>query len=469
MTAATELIVCATDFSDEAASALAWAGAFARREGARIDLVHALPEPTRDPELLATDAVRFEAERLHDARARLEQLAESATRAAGVPVHVQILIGDAPERIVHHAGRHAARMIVVGASARSLVERWVLGSVAERTIRSASCPVVIVPRLESGQSWLQGGTDGAARPLRALVGLEGADGAAPLVAFAADLRRRERCDVDFLHLYWPPEEYARLGLRGARNPLEADVDVIMNLEPKLRALIDGLPGQGRVALDLQPALGSPASNLISAADQRPYDLMVVGSHQRHGLARILKGSVAETLAHQATQIPIVCVPIPTAARRGAGAAGMPRLLTVLAPTDLSDIGNAAIPYAYALLRGTGGVVELCHVHEHGLPNPAYAYDLPDQLTAAARATIERELRALVPPEAEAMGITTHVSIVDGGKAAETIVAAAERLNVDAVSLGSHGRSGVARAMLGSVAEAVLRTTKRPVFVVPTRT
>ena len=41
--ASSELIVCATDFSPEAASALAWAAAFARREGGRIDLVHVLP------------------------------------------------------------------------------------------------------------------------------------------------------------------------------------------------------------------------------------------------------------------------------------------------------------------------------------------------------------------------------------------------------------------------------------------
>jgi nucleotide-binding universal stress UspA family protein len=140
----------------------------------------------------------------------------------------------------------------------------------------------------------------------------------------------------------------------------------------------------------------------------------------------------------------------------------------LAPTDLSDIGNAAIPYAYGLLRATGGVVELCHVHEHGLPSPAYAYDLPDQLTAAERAGIEQQLRALVPVEAERLGITTHVSVIDGGKAAETIVAAAERLNVDAVSLGSHGRSGIARAMIGSIAEAVVRHAKRPVLIVPLR-
>jgi nucleotide-binding universal stress UspA family protein len=105
------------------------------------------------------------------------------------------------------------------------------------------------------------------------------------------------------------------------------------------------------------------------------------------------------------------------------------------------------------------------VHEHGLPHPAYAYDEPSRLTAAERAALVKELRALVPPEAEKLGITTHVSVIDGGKAAEAIVQAAERFNVDAISLASRGRGGLARALLGSVATEVVRHSTRPVLVI----
>jgi nucleotide-binding universal stress UspA family protein len=462
------LIVCATDFSPEAASALSWAAAFARREGARIDLVHVLPEPTRDLEQLATDAATFEAARREDATAKLTAEAVATVRAAGVTVQPHVLTGEAEVRIVEHAARHAARMIVMGACGRPRVERWVLGSVAERTVRSAACPVVIIPRVEPDHAWFPAESGGTARPLKALVGLEGGEGA-ELIGFTADLRRRGPCDVTFLHLYWPIEEYARLGLRGPRDPIEVDPDVVKHVEPRLRALIDGLPGHGGVTLKIRPALGAPGANLAAAAEEQPYDLLVVGSHQRHGLARVLKGSVSADLSHQAVRTPIACVPGP--ARDGAAARGASRLrpiLTVLAPTDLSEIGNAAIPHAYALLRATGGVVELCFVHEHGIPNSAFAYDLPERLTAAERATIERQLRELVPPDAGALGITTHVSVIDGGKPAETIVTTAERLNVDAIALGSHGRGGLARAVLGSVAEYVVRRARRPVLVIPQR-
>lgn len=460
-----DLIVCATDFSPEAASALEWALGFARREGGRLDLVHVLPEPTRDREALAADEATFEAARLHDARERLVLVAAEAARTANVVVRPEILVGEPHARIVDHARGHRARLIVMGASGRPAIDRWVLGSVAERTVRSASAPVVVVPRHEPGHDWLAPAQAGAALPFRALIALEG-DDSPELVTFAAGLRRREACDVTFLHLYWPIEEYERLGLRGARDPLAPDPEVVKNLEPKLRARVGALPGHGHVSVLVRPAWGDPAANLLMALGEDSYDILIVGAHHRHGLARVLNGSVAERVARHAARTPIVCVPTIGSERASAGSAPtIPSILTVLAPTDLSEIGNAAVPHAYALLRATGGVVELCHVHEHGLPIPAYAYDEPERLTTAARAALASKLRALVPTEAEKLGITTHVSIIDGGKAAEAIMQAAERLNVDAISLGSRGRGGLARALLGSVAEEVVRRSTRPVLVV----
>ena len=458
-----DLIVCATDFSSAASSALEWALAFARREGGHVDLVHVLPEPTDKRESLAADAATFEAARLQDAREKLSQVAVEAARATNVAVRPQILTGDPDVGVVDHARRNGARMIVMGASGRPAIDRWVLGSAAERTVRSASVPVVVVPRHEPGQPWLEPRESG--RRLKALVGLEGDDSTA-LVSFAAALRRREAFDITFLHLYWPIEEFERLGLRGVRDPVVPDPDVAKDLEPKLRARVAGLPGRGEVTVLVRPAWGDPAANLLQAVGEDAYDLLVVGAHQRHGFGRALAGSIAERVARHAARTPIVCVPTAGSEPAATGKApAIPRILTVLAATDLSEIGNVAVAHAYALLRATGGVVELCHVYEHALPNPTYAYDGPHPLSAAARAALSKELRALVPAEAEALGITTHISVIDGGKAAETIVQAAERLNVDAISLASHGRGGVKRALLGSVAEQVVRHSSRPVLVV----
>ena len=107
------------------------------------------------------------------------------------------------------------------------------------------------------------------------------------------------------------------------------------------------------------------------------------------------------------------------------------------------------------------------MHERALASPPYAYDPPQgRLTAAEQARLTSALRALVPPEAERLGITTHVSVIDGGQAATAIRQAAERLTADAIVLGSHGRGGAYRAFMGSVCEAVVHQARRPVLVIP---
>src|SRR5207245_2114670 len=103
---------------------------------------------------------------------------------------------------------------------------------------------------------------------------------------------------------------------------------------------------------------------------------------------------------------------------------LPAFRTVLAATDRSDAGNAALRYAYGL-AGPDGTVFLCHV----LPPRAE----PD---GAALAAIEAELRALVPPAAEPSGIATHVAVVADGNPAEAILGLADRFDVAAICVGT---------------------------------
>ena len=146
---------------------------------------------------------------------------------------------------------------------------------------------------------------------------------------------------------------------------------------------------------------------------------------------------------------------------------IPRLRSVVAATDLSELGNRAIAHAYALVRGEHGVVHLVTVHERPLPRPAYVYapDAEGALTPGEEREIRARLLFEVPPEAAALGISTDVTVVDGGEASEVICQTAARLGADAITLGSHGRGGLGRAVLGSVAARVIHRSDRPVFVV----
>ncbi|MDE2181053.1 MAG: universal stress protein [candidate division NC10 bacterium] len=155
---------------------------------------------------------------------------------------------------------------------------------------------------------------------------------------------------------------------------------------------------------------------------------------------------------------------------------IPRYRKLLVTTDLSPLGNAAIPHAYAMLAERGGTVILCHVTEvHGPPNPLYAHYSPwsalsGQERAELRQTLLRSLEALVPEQARKAGVvTTEVRVVETPLTVhEAICQEARELDVDLIVMASHGHSGIVRLLLGSVAEHVLRSADRPVLIVRNR-
>jgi len=122
---------------------------------------------------------------------------------------------------------------------------------------------------------------------------------------------------------------------------------------------------------------------------------------------------------------------------------------VLAPTDLSEVGLGAIRHAYSVVP-SGGTVYLLHVLEP---------------LGATPPRLAEQLRGLIPPEAAARGITTRIEVVHGRKVSEAITQAAERLGCDVICLATHGRSGLTKALAGSVAQEVLQASTRPVLLV----
>jgi nucleotide-binding universal stress UspA family protein len=451
------LIVCATDFSSQADAALAWAAAQARRSHGAVDLVHVARLYHDDSRTVVFDASLVDVASVESATVRLRQAAQKASQELGVAIRPHVSRGEPHEAILEHARREHARLVVLGTSGRSSLERWMLGSVAERTVRAADRPIVLVPQLQEPSPWQAD----AIRPPRVLAGLGDRDDGG-IVAFVGTLRAGAPCDVTFAHLYRPLAEYTRLGLTGPVDPTAPDPAVVKNLEPVLRRTIEGLPGQGKVSLDIRPARGDTIANIFVATEEHEADLLVVGVEHRSGFVHGLTRSIGERLAVHSRYVPIACVPV----ERSTAVGCVPSVRTVLAVTDFSELGNSAVPHAYSLLRDGGGVVELCHVHERPLPAPGCAHELPAwKLADLERASLVKKLRALVPPDATSLGVTTHLSVVDGGRAAEAIVQASERLDVDVICMASRGRGGLAGTVLGSVVGEVIHRSRRPVFVV----
>ena len=152
---------------------------------------------------------------------------------------------------------------------------------------------------------------------------------------------------------------------------------------------------------------------------------------------------------------------------------IPTYQKVMVTTDLSDLGNGAIPHAYSLLADREGTVIVCHILEPpALPNPLYAHYSPGGASSPEdwerlRQGLLQALEQLVPLEVRGPGrVVTEVRVVESlAPVSEAIYQEAKALEVDIIVMASHGHSGLARVFLGSVAERVLRLADRPVLIV----
>ena len=143
--------------------------------------------------------------------------------------------------------------------------------------------------------------------------------------------------------------------------------------------------------------------------------------------------------------------------------------TILCPTDLSPVGDPAAEVAFHM-AGPGGIVHLLHVREPAIVSspldgtPLIAKRTDPEAESAAEHRAEEHLLALAK-RPEAKGVRTEVAVVEDVGVAGRILAEAKRLHVDAIVLGTHGRTGFGRLLLGSVAAEVLRAKSCRVVLV----
>lgn len=132
---------------------------------------------------------------------------------------------------------------------------------------------------------------------------------------------------------------------------------------------------------------------------------------------------------------------------------------ILYPTDFSEAGRQALAMATSLARDSGATLIVAHVEE---PPMAYGggemYYGVDQLD---HEELRKSLAAVVPTDPAVPCV--HKLLI--GDPAEAILQLAEADHVDLIVMGTHGRTGLTRLLMGSVAEAVVRRAKCPVLTV----
>ena len=273
-------IVAATDFSENAEIALAWAEQLARQHRATLILVHASGfEPVAAPEYVPlpehSDRVRA------SAKMQLEREVEKAQKG-GVTVDCELGFGPAFEVVIAAAQRYDADVIVAGTRGHTGWKRLFLGSTAARLVRQAQCPVLTVQQSDAGPP----------RPIRTVLvatdfsedaGL--ATEAATRILGATGAERR----IVLLHAYRVPFEASYLpGPILADAISAADVEVKQTIERLAAKLRDtGLN------VDTVICEGYPPDKIVEQARSIRADLISMGTHGRSGVNRLFLGSTAE--------------------------------------------------------------------------------------------------------------------------------------------------------------------------------
>ena len=134
---------------------------------------------------------------------------------------------------------------------------------------------------------------------------------------------------------------------------------------------------------------------------------------------------------------------------------------ILVATDFGEPAQHALESAIGLARATNAKITLLHVFYIARPAYDVLVALPiAELAGQARTALETALARAKEryPQCE--------SLFQTGEPAEQIVESAKQLGADLVVLGTHGRHGLPRMLLGSVAEKVVRTSPVPILVIP---
>jgi nucleotide-binding universal stress UspA family protein len=225
----------------------------------------------------------------------------------------------------------------------------------------------------------------------------------------------------------------------------------------------------------------PAETIVGLAKRADVDLIVLGTHGRSGLAHLLVGSVAETVVRTAP-CPVLTVKHsehdfvfpdqPVAANRPS-----PQLVIaldrILVPTDFSETSETAVRYGVALARVFHARLSVLHVEPRRDLETMVEGELAVEKSLSDIGVVNRpqnaarELLGKILTEQEQTDVQAEYVLRAsrvGGPSVEIVRYAHER-DIDVIVLGTHGRTGVAHLLVGSVAEKVVRTAGCPVLTV----
>jgi nucleotide-binding universal stress UspA family protein len=299
---------------------------------------------------------------------------------------------------------------------------------------------------------------------RILVPVDGSESSNRALAAALQLAQAGGGRIRVLHVV---DELAYL------SPYADPAATIEDVRAKAGQVLDAAVALGKastVPVDrrLVEAPGRRLGDVVAdEANAWEADLIVIGTHGRRGLQRLLLGSGAEQILRLAP-VPVLVVR-DAAPSLHAGATGASRspYQRILVPVDGSEPSNRALVEALQLARTAGGRVRVVHdVNDLAYLVPYEgAESVIEQARTDARQVIDAALAVC-----QSAGVPADSEVVEeaGRRLGDAVAEAARGWNADLVVIGTHGRRGMQRLLLGSGAEEIIRLASVPVLVVRQR-
>jgi nucleotide-binding universal stress UspA family protein len=213
-------------------------------------------------------------------------------RAVGLEVELAVRTGAPADAIIDAAGQAASSLIVMASHGWSGLNRWAIGSVADKVVQTTTTPVLIVQ---------SGGPHQPARLRRIMLPLDGSDLAEQALPLAIELAASAQAELILFHAVAPTVEaypYPRI-------PSDVQLALRDHARQQLTARAEQLRQQ-QIAATPVVVLGQPAAAIVDEAELHQVDLIAMATHGYGGLRRWALGSVADKVLH-ATAIPLLLV------------------------------------------------------------------------------------------------------------------------------------------------------------------
>lgn len=287
-----------------------------------------------------------------------------------------------------------------------------------------------------------------------VVPLDGSPFGATALPMAASLARRVGAEVHLIHVHPQP-----VVLHGApANDLQFDVEMEQQMGGELQEAAETLRAETGLPVTATLLEGSTEEALLERITSEHPWLVVMSSHGYGGLRRMWHGSVADALVRHAA-VPVLVVPPVTEIPPHGAAVDVPAFQDILLPLDGSAMAEEIVAFAATLAEPGHASFTLLRIVEPTAlfvtPEPAPAMALDDrEIKRLEREALAQFARASFTLKSQ--GFVTLPQVVVRPQPAQAILAFAAEHRTDLIALSTHGYGGFKRAVLGSVADHIMR-------------